>query len=118
MSRHMPVLTERDRTLIPVLSASEIRTVAQNALEEARKRLEAIEAVPIHNVNPADVLEAWDDASTVVEDAFGPISLPNSVSPEKEVRDAGDVALVQESGFMTELFQREPFYERVKAVKP
>jgi len=77
-----------------------------------------IEAVPIEKVNPADVLEAWDSAATIIEDAFGPISLLNSVSPEKDVRDAGDDALIQEASFMTGLFQREAFYQRVLAVKP
>ena len=114
----MSVLVDRDRTLIPILSAQEIEKAAKNALEEAKRRLDAIESVPVDKATPAAILEAWDAAATVVEDAFGPISLLNSVSPEKDVRDAGDVALVQESAFMTELFQREPFYQRVQAVKP
>ena len=114
----MSVLVERERTLIPILSASEIEAAAKKALEEAKRRLEVIEGVPVEAATPASVLEAWDSAATIVEDAFGPISLLNSVSPDKDVRDAGDIALVQESSFITELFQREPFYQRVAAVKP
>ena len=114
----MPVLVERHRTTIPVLAAAEIEPVAQKALRDAGTHLEAIEAIPVDQVTPANVLEAWDRAAAVIEDAFGPISLLNSVSPEKDVRDAGDAALIQEASFMTELFQREPFYQRVLAVKP
>jgi len=40
----------------------------------------------------------------------------NSVHPEAGVRDAGDRALIEESVFMTELFQNEPLYERVRRV--
>src|SRR6478672_5904503 len=114
----MPVLAERNRTMIPVLSAAEIESVSQKALREAKTRLDAIETVREDQVTPANVLEAWDGAATIIEDAFGPISLLNSVSPEKDVRDAGDAALIQEASFMTELFQREPLYRRVLAVKP
>ena len=114
----MTVVTERDRALIPVFGVNEIASAAEQALAEARRGIEAIEAVPVESVTPANVLEAWDAASTIVEDAFAPISLLNSVSPDKAVRDAGDDALVLESNFITELFQREAFYERVRAVKP
>ncbi|MGZ7079496.1 MAG: M3 family metallopeptidase, partial [Thermoanaerobaculia bacterium] len=114
----MSVIVERARTLIPILSAAEITKISQQSLEEAKRRLDAIESVPLAQVTPDRILEAWDSASTVIEDAFGPISLLNSVSPDKDVRDTADVALVQESSFMTGLFQREPFYQRVLAVKP
>jgi thimet oligopeptidase len=118
MTRRMSVIVERDRSLIPILSAAEITKVSQEALAEAKRRLGAIESVPLAQADPERILDAWDSASTVIEDAFGPISLLNSVSPDKDVRDTADVALVQEASFMTELFQREPFYQRVLAVKP
>ena len=118
MTGRMSVIVERDRALIPVLSAAEIASASQRGLDEAKRRLEAIEAVPLDQATPDRVLEAWDSASTVIEDAFGPISLLNSVSPDKEVRDTADVALVKEATFMTQLFQREAFYQRVLNVKP
>jgi thimet oligopeptidase len=107
-----------ERALIPILTAGDVRTSADRALEAARGRVQEIESVPVDAVTPENVLEAWDRAAIVMEDAFGPISILNSVHPEKDVRDAGDDALVAESSFMTELFQNEQFYERVRAVTP
>lgn len=107
-----------ERALIPILSADEVHSVAEHALDEARQRIAEIELVPIDDVTPENVLDAWDRAAIVIEDAFGPISILNSVHPEKSVRDAGDDALIAESSFMTDLFQSERFYERVRAVVP
>jgi thimet oligopeptidase len=111
-----PAKTER--ALIPLLTANDVHATAARALEEARRRVEEIEAVSADAATPENVLEAWDRAAIILEDAFGPISILNSVDPGKDVRDAGDDALVAESSFMTELFQNERFYERVRAVKP
>jgi len=107
-----------ERALIPILSADEVHTVAERALDEARQRIAGIERVAIADVTPENVLDAWDRAAIVIEDAFGPISILNSVHPEKSVRDAGDDALIAESSFLTDLFQNEKFYERVRAVVP
>ncbi len=107
-----------ERPTIPVLSASELATTTAAALDEARVRMMEITAIPLEGANAESVLDAWDRANIVVEDAFGPVSLLNSVHPDKDVRDAADVALVQESIFMTEVFQNEALYERVRAVVP
>ena len=107
-----------ERALIPILSADEVHTVSEHALDEARQRIAEIESVAIGDVTPENVLDAWDRTAIVIEDAFGPISILNSVHPEKSVRDAGDDALIAESSFMTDLFQNERFYERVRAVVP
>lgn len=107
-----------ERALIPILSADEVRTVSERALEEAKRRIAEIERVPLGDVTPENILDAWDRAAIVIEDAFGPVSILNSVHPDKSVRDAGDDALLAESSFMTELFQSERFYERVRAVVP
>ena len=106
------------RATIPVLSAEEVARSAEEALESARRLLLHIENLPLDRVSPATVLDAWDDVGMVLEDAFGPISLLNSVHPDKAVRDAADVALVQESSFITDVFQNENFYERVRRVEP
>ncbi|HEY2324263.1 MAG TPA: M3 family metallopeptidase [Thermoanaerobaculia bacterium] len=108
----------RERALIPILSAAGVRTVSEQSLEEAKRRIAEIERVPLGDVTPENILDAWDRASIVIEDAFGPVSILNSVHPDKSVRDAGDDALLAESSFMTELFQNEQFYERVRAVTP
>lgn len=112
------VMSRTDRALIPILSADEVQTTAARALGEARRHLEAIAAIPLSGATPENVLDQWDLAAIGLEDAFGPISILNSVHPDREVRDAGDDALVAESSFTTELFQNEAFYERVLAVVP
>jgi thimet oligopeptidase len=111
-------LVQEQRTLLPVFTAQELTRAAESALAEARRMVEQLEAVPLADASPQTILQAWDRAAIVLEDAFGPISLLNSVHPDREVRDAGDVALIQESSFLTELFQSEAFYERVCEVKP
>ena len=111
-----PPAQTRERALIPILSADDVRTVSERALEEAKRRIGEIERVPLGDVTPENILDAWDRAAIVIENAFGPVSILNSVHPDKSVRDAGDDALLAESSFMTELFQNERFYERVRAV--
>src|SRR5712692_9698520 len=107
-----------ERVTIPILTAEQVSERARAALGEARRRLETIERLPVEAVTPEAILDRWDDAAIVLEDAFGPISLLNSVHPEAEVRDAADGALVDESVFMTELFQNERLFERVRRVVP
>ena len=97
--------------MIPILDADEVREVSKRALASAAERIADIP-------NAANVLDAWDDAGTIVEDAFGPISLLNSVHPDKEVRDACDVALIEESNFLTDVFQNESFYQAVLRAEP
>jgi len=115
----MTVLTNSsERTLIPVLTADEVRETARRAIEDGRRRMASIAAIPLADVTPANVLDAWDDAAIALEDAYGPISLLNSVHPDGDVRDTADTALIEEHVFMTEIFQNEALYERVAAVKP
>lgn len=106
------------RTTLPILDAAQVTEAAERALVRARELVGRIEAVPLADADAARILDAWDDTATVMEDAFGPISLLNSVHPDKDVRDACDVALVQESSFLTGVFQNEAFYQRVLRVAP
>lgn len=106
------------RATIPILDAAQVASASAEALERAQDLLRRIESVPLEDVTSERVLDVWDDAAIVMEEAFGPISLLNSVHPGKDVRDAADVALVQESSFLTEVFQNEAFYERVRRVVP
>src|SRR6476646_11050260 len=107
-----------ERTLIPIFDAGALRTAAKNALTEARRRFDEIEAIPVEQVNARNILDAWDRAAILIEDAFGPISLLNSVHPDQAVRDAADDALLEEAAFITQLFQNEALFQRVNAVKP
>ena len=111
-------IVAHDRATIPIFDAVELRAAARDVLAEARERLAAIERIPIESVTPESVLDAWDRTSIRLEDVYGPISLLNSVSPDGEVRDAADQALIDESVFVTELFQNERLYERVLRVEP
>jgi thimet oligopeptidase len=110
--------TVETRPTIPIYDASALAAASERALAEARRRLGEIERLPLEKVTPESVLDAWDRMAMMIEDAFGPISLLNSVHPDAEVRDAGDRALIEESVFMTELFQNEQLYERVRRVEP
>jgi thimet oligopeptidase len=114
----LPREESAERTAIPILDANDVMRVCNSALAEARELLSRIEQVPLDAVTVENVLDSWDDTATVLENAFGPISLLNSVHPDSEVRDAADVALVQESSFLTDVFQNEAFYQRVQRVVP
>ena len=107
-----------DRTLMPIFDAEALRAAAENALTEARRRFKEIEAIPVGQVNARNILDSWDRAAVLIEDAFGPISLLNSVHPDQAVRDAADDALLEEASFLTSLFQNEALFERVRTVKP
>ena len=107
-----------DRATIPIFTAAELTAAAEAALDEGRRRMNEITSIPLERADAQSILDAWDRANIALEDVFGPVSLLNSVHPDKSVRDAADVALVQESIFMTEVFQNEALFERVRAVAP
>ena len=109
---------DTERATLPIFDAAALTKAANRALAEARRRLQELERLPLDSVSAQSVLDAWDDVSIGLEDAYGPISLLNSVHPDKAVRDAADRALIEESVFMTELFQNEQLYERVRCVVP
>src|SRR4051794_16004544 len=106
------------RPTIPIYDASALVAASERVLAEARRRIAEIERLPLENITTESVLDAWDRMAMSIEDVHGPISLLNSVHPDAEVRDAGDKTLVEESVFMTELFQNEALYERVRRVEP
>src|SRR2546427_5950456 len=111
-------LTLHERATIPIFTGEELTRVSAEALAEAGRRFAAIGDVPLEAANAESIFDAWDRAGMALEDAFGPISLLNSVHPEGDVRDAGDRALIDESVFLTELFQNERLFERVRRVVP
>ncbi len=118
MTMTLPRPEAAERATIPILDASEVTRACERALERARELVERLESVPLESASVENILDVWDETATVLEDAFGPISLLNSVHPDSEVRDAADVALVQESSFLTDVFQNEAFYQRVQRVTP
>ena len=114
----LPRPQSAERATIPILDAAEVTRASESALARARELLARIESVPLDAVTVENVLDVWDDTATMLEDVFGPISLLNSVHPDSQVRDASDTALIQESSFLTDVFQNERFYERVQRVVP
>jgi thimet oligopeptidase len=114
----MTEATIEARATVPIYDAAALNAAADHALAEARRRLAVIERLPLEAVTAESVLDAWDGIGMMLEDAYGPISLLNSVHPDPAVRDAGDRALIEEAVFMTELFQNEHLYERVRRVVP
>ena len=117
-SETLPNPRTTQRATIPIFDAGQVAAASEEALARARALLTALESLPLEQISVESVLDAWEETATVLEDAFGPISLLNSVHPDKDVRDACDVALVQESSFLTDVFQNEAFYERVRRVVP
>jgi len=107
-----------ERPTIAVMTAAEVSSYSQRALAEANRQFAAIESVPLERVTEKNILDAWDRAAIALEDAFGAISLLNSVHPDKDVREASDLALIEESSFITDLFQNEALFERVRRVHP
>ena len=110
--------TATERTTLPILTPEDVAATSARALDFAKRFVAEVEAIPLEKATPENVFDAWDRAAIVLEDAYGPISILNSVHPDQAVRDAGDEALIAESSFMTELFQNEKFYERVRRVEP
>lgn len=111
-------ISPASRPTIPLFTADELLEASKRVLAEAREALRRIEHLPFERLSPETVLDAWDRVSISIEDVFGPVSLLNSVHPEASVRDSADHALIDESVFMTELFQNEALYERVRRVQP
>jgi len=106
------------RVTLTIYTADELTAAAADALNEAREHVRRIESLPLETATADRVLDAWDRMEIMIEDAFGSISLLNSVHPDAAVRDAADRALIDESVFMTELFQNETLYERVLHITP
>ncbi|MEO8379128.1 MAG: M3 family metallopeptidase [Acidobacteriota bacterium] len=114
----LPRPESAERATIPILEAKDVHELCESALTLARGFVARLVEVPLDAVTVENILDVWDDTATVMENAFGPISLLNSVHPDSQVRDAADVALVQESSFLTDVFQNEDFYQRVQRVVP
>ncbi len=111
-------ITPPSRPTIALFTAAELIEAAARVLADSGSKLREIEGLPLDRVSPETVLDSWDGIAIGIEDVFGPVSLLNSVHPDAAVRDASDRALIDESVFMTELFQNEALYQRVRGVVP
>ena len=108
---------EATRPSIPIYDAAALSAAAEKALSDARRAFAGSKA-SASKVTAESVLDAWDRISIMLEDAYGPVSILSSVHPDASVRDAGDRTQIEESVFMTDLFQNEKLFERVRRVEP
>lgn len=111
-------VAEEKRATIPIYEASALTAAAERALVDAKARMTELASHAASQLPADELLAAWDEMTMALEDVYGPVSLLNSVHPDASVRDAADLALVQEASFVTELFQHEGLYERVRALIP
>lgn len=111
-------MTTLPRPAIPIADAATLRRLWDDALAGAREAYARLAELPLDRVSVATVLDEWDRISISLEDVVGPVSILNSVHPDRAVRDAGDEILVELSSFMTGLFQDRDLFERVNAVEP
>ena len=56
-----------ERTLIPILDATDVARVSEDALRAAGEMLRALETLPLDDVSVERVLAAWDDIAIVLE---------------------------------------------------
>jgi thimet oligopeptidase len=108
----------QERTTLPVLDAVTVRAACTQSIVDAKASVAKFEALPLSDVSPATVLDAWDEAQIAVEDIISPIAVLSNLHPDKKVRDAAQECLVKYSSFQTEVYQNEKLFERVSAVKP
>ncbi|HEY0158680.1 MAG TPA: M3 family metallopeptidase [Thermoanaerobaculia bacterium] len=108
----------QERTTLPVLDAVTVRAACAQSILEARESVAKFEALPLAEVSPATVLDAWDAAEIATEDIVSPIAVLSNLHPEKKVRDAAQDCLVEYSRLQTEVYQNEKLFERINAVKP
>ena len=109
---------DRMRVTLPIFDAQTLTDTCARALAAARARMAALEQLPLADVTPERVLDAWDANTTALEDIVGPIAILNNVHPDKAVRDAADAAMRDISSFHVEVLQNEALFERVRAVSP
>jgi len=102
------------RTLLPAYSAAGIESQCDPELAHARALKLALEAKP----EPAGVLAELNELSRVTEDFFGPLDLVANTHPDKAVRDAADACTLKFAPFVSELYQSDAIYRRVRDLAP
>src|SRR5205823_3614816 len=59
-----------ERATIPIFNSAELESASKRAIEDTRVILAQIENIPLDAVTPEGVLDTWDRAAIVLEDAF------------------------------------------------
>lgn len=112
-------LASAERPLLPLLSAAQITSGCASSIADLRGRVAALEKLPEASARDPKLLFAqWDALLIAQEDFQGPTELLGEVSPDKPVRDAAELCMVEFSKYSSDLFQNEPIYNMFKAVEP
>lgn len=106
------------RTELPVYDAASLDRACRSAIERARAGYDELARLPLDQIAEERFLSAWDDIEILLDDVYGPASLLNEVHPDSDVREMADERMVDFSGMLTEIYQNEALYERLRALEP
>lgn len=98
--------------------ASAIGPRCDVTIAEAKRRVAALEQLPLAKVNRDSVLVAWNRHDIALEDIGGPVYLLSEVSPDPQRRTAAEACVLKLSAMENEYFQSKALYQRFKALKP
>ncbi|WP_395823105.1 M3 family metallopeptidase [Collimonas sp.] len=113
------VARDKQRPLIPLLTAEQVPALCDSALGALRKRVAVLEKLPAARAGDSKkVLADWNDLQIKLEDLQSPVDILNNVSPDAKLRSATETCLIDSNKFATELLQSKNLYARFKAIKP
>ncbi len=102
-----------ERPILPVLDADALTLFCEARLAQAGVIAEALRRPGFGN--GAEVLAAWDRLRTTIEDVDGPAELLSNVSPDDEVRAAGDKCELALGRFDSALYQDAELYRAINS---
>ena len=110
---------EETRPLMPILSAEEIAPRCERGLADLRLEVESLENMKDGQERyPSKLFQAWNRLQMGLEDLQGPVELLNHVSPDPKVRGNAEPCVIEIHRFVTEVFQNEVLYRKIKAAVP
>lgn len=98
--------------------ADAIGPACDQTIATAKRRIAALERLPLARVNRQTVLQEWNRVEIGLEDFGGPIYLLSEVSPKPEVRAAAEACVLKLSALENEYYQSVALYRRFRALKP
>jgi thimet oligopeptidase len=103
---------------IPLWDAAALEQACDRTLEIARKRVSALERLPLSQATAHRVYKTWDGLQILIEDTQGPAELLASVSPDPATRAAAEACQLKLTVLNTELLQNENIYARFQRTAP
>jgi len=113
----LPHAMAAPRGVIAQPSASDIPTLCEQSIAQARARVEKLKSLPLQRVNVKTVLHAWNALDMGLQDMGGPIGLLSETSPDPEVRKAAEACDLRLSALPNEYLQSEALFQRVKTLR-